>query len=62
MLLKSVALLKYSEPVISSDVRAIWEVKDLEERITHPQNEKLALEKAKQVEVDELRGQVQSKG
>ena len=33
VLLKSTMLLRYSEPVISSGVRAIREVKDLEERI-----------------------------
>ena len=59
MLLKLVALFKYLEPVISSGIRAIHLVKDLEERITLLQNEKLALEKTKQdltSEVDELRG------
>ena len=61
MLFKSVVLLRYSEPVISSGVRAIEEVKDLKERVTLLQDEKLALEKAKQAEVEELRGQVWSK-
>ena len=61
MLLKSVALLTYSDSVISSGVRAIQEFKELEERISLLQKEKLALEKAKQAEVEELRGQVRSK-
>ena len=52
------------EAVISFDVQAIQEVKDLEERISLFQNEKLTLEKAKQElssKVDELRGQMRSK-
>ena len=47
MLLKSAAIFRYSELVISSSIQAIEEVKDLEERVTLLQNEKLALEKAK---------------
>ena len=56
VLLKSKALLKCLEPVISSGVRAIGEVKDLKKRVTLFQDEKLALEKAKQVEREELKG------
>ena len=48
ILLKSMAIFKYSMPLISSGIRAIWEVIDLEDKITFLQNEKLALEKAKQ--------------
>ena len=59
VLLKLVALLRYSEPVISSSIRAIGEVKDLKEKVALLQDEKLASEKAKQAEVEELRGQVQ---
>ena len=47
MLLKSTAIFRYSELVISSAVWAILEVKDLEERYTLHQNEKLDLKKAK---------------
>ena len=40
---------------------AFEEVKDLKERITFLQNEKLALEKVKQAEAEELGGQLRSK-
>ena len=56
VLLKSAVLLSYSKLIISSGVRAIGEAKDLKERITLLQNEKRALEKAKQTEAEELRG------
>ena len=48
MLLKLTAIFRYSELVISFGVWAIQEVKDLEERMTFLENEKLVLEKAKQ--------------
>ena len=59
MLLKSAIIFRYSKQVISSGIWAIQDVKDLEERVTLLQNEKLALEKAKQklsYEVNELKG------
>ena len=46
MLLKSAMLLRYSDPVISSGIQAIQEVKDFEERINLLEKEKLASEKA----------------
>ena len=45
MLLKSATLFRYLEPVISSGIRAIREVKDLEEKVNLLQSEKMALEK-----------------
>ena len=48
MLLKSATILRCSEPIASSGIRASKEIKDLEERISILQNEKLALEEAKQ--------------
>ena len=63
-MLKSAALIRYSEPMISSSIWVAQEVKNLEEKITLLQNEKLALERAKQElssKVAELKGQVQSK-
>ena len=59
-LLKLAALLRYSEPVVTSGVRALGEVKVLKERISLLQNEKEALEKAKRDETNELREQLQS--
>ena len=47
MLLKSMAVIRYLELEISSGVQAIEEVKDLKERITLLQKEKLDMEKAK---------------
>lgn len=58
-LLKLVASFRYSELVISSGVRAIKEVKDLKEKVALLEGEKLALEKARRVEIEELKGQVQ---
>ena len=58
--MKSAALLKYSELVVTSGVRALGEVKVLKEKISLLQNEKEALEKAKRDETNELREQLQS--
>ena len=58
--MKSATLLKYSESVVTSGVRALGEVKALKERISLLQNEKEALEKAKRDETSELREQLQS--
>ena len=48
MFLKSVTILRYSEPTIASKARAAQEKKGLEEKLAIFQNEKLALEDAKQ--------------
>ena len=64
MLLKSMAILQYSESMISSNVQARQEVKNLKEKITLLQNEPKNWEQTKQdltFEVEELRGQVKSK-
>ena len=47
VLLKSVTMCRYLESVVSSGVQAHKEMKDLEERVTFIQNEKVALDKAK---------------
>ena len=57
-LLKSAALLRYSEPVVTSGVRALEVVKVLKEKISLLQNEKEALEKAKRDETNKLREQL----
>ena len=61
VLLKSVALLRYSEPVVTSSVRALSEVKDLKGKLSLLQDEKVAMEKAKRDETNELREQLQSR-
>ena len=60
MLLKSAVIFRYLEPVIFSCIRALQDIKD-EEKVILIQNEKVALEKAKQElasKLDELRGQM----
>ena len=55
------AIFRYSELVISSNVRAMQNVKDLEVKVTLLKNETLALEKAKQElssGLDDLKKQV----
>ena len=49
------ALLRYFELVITSNVRALDEVKDLKEKLSLLQDKKSALEMAKRVETDELK-------
>ena len=48
MFLKSVTILRCSEPVVSPVIQTTKEMKDLEERINHLRNEKLVSEEAKQ--------------
>ena len=64
ILLKLPAVCQYFESVVTSEIRACREMKDLEERVTILQNEKAALERAKQdllSEVEELKEQAKSK-
>ena len=64
LLLKLVAVCRYSESVVSSEIWAQVEKKDLEENLALFLNEKVALEKANQelsFEVNELNGQHKSK-
>ena len=60
-MLKLVTLLRYFESVITSSVEAVGEVKELKERLSLLQDKKSALEKAKQVETDDLKKQLQSR-
>ena len=47
--------------MVTSGVRALSEVKDLKGKLSFLQDEKVALEKAKQDETNELREQLQSR-
>ena len=60
-LLKSTTLLRYSESVVTSGARALSEVKVLKEKLSLLQDGKVALEKAKRVNTNELREQLQSR-
>ena len=58
MLLRAATILRYSKPVVSADILASKEVKDLGENICLLKVEKFALEEAKQKltsEVEELK-------
>ena len=60
-MLKSATLLRYSEPVITSDVEAKEEVRVLKEKLSLLRDEKSVLEKAKQDKINGLKEVLESK-